>query len=75
MPRGFRDEDSSNEDTVTFEDVVATKATERALLCRIDGSEHWVPQSQIHDDSEVYEKGGEGKLVVMRWWAEKNGLA
>lgn len=31
----------------------------------------WVPKSVIHDDSEVYEKGGEGKLVVKTWWAQK----
>lgn len=31
----------------------------------------WVPQSVIHDDSEVFKKGDEGKLVVMMSWAEK----
>lgn len=57
-----------------FEDAVAIKETERALLCRIDGKEHWIPKSQIDDDSEVYQDGDEGKLVVSMWFAEKEGL-
>jgi hypothetical protein len=38
-------------------------------------SEVWVPHSVIHDDSEVYDAKGnnEGKLVVQRWWADKQG--
>lgn len=31
----------------------------------------YVPKSVIHDDSEVYAKGHEGKLVVKNWWANK----
>lgn len=31
----------------------------------------WVPQDCVHDDSEVYRKGDEGKLVVKMWWARK----
>jgi len=33
----------------------------------------WVPKSVLHDDSEVYGKGHEGKLVVQRWFGEKEG--
>ncbi len=33
----------------------------------------WVPQECVHDDSDVFEKGGEGKLVVKVSWAEKQG--
>ena len=57
-----------------FEGAVAIKETAKALLCRINGTEHWVPKSQIDDDSEVYEEGGEGKLVVNMWWCERNGI-
>jgi hypothetical protein len=74
MARGFRDDDRSNADTTKLKDVQAIRATEKALLCRIEGEEHWVPQSQITEDSEVYEPGDEGTLVVMTWWAEKNNL-
>ena len=37
------------------------------------GQEFWVPESQIHDDSEVYEKGDEGLLVVTHYIAKKEG--
>jgi hypothetical protein len=33
----------------------------------------WVPQSVIHDDSEVHSRGTEGKLIVMHWFAEEQG--
>lgn len=61
--------------TVTLEAVEAIAQTDKALLCEIEGDQYWVPQSQIDDDSEVYERGHSGKLVVTEWWARKNGLA
>lgn len=33
----------------------------------------WVPQECIHDDSEVYKRGQEGKLIVKEYWAVKQG--
>lgn len=72
MTRTIRDEDETR--TVTLEDVRALRQTEKALLCLIDGDEVWIPQSHIHDDSEVYEQGGEGRLVISRWLAEQKGL-
>lgn len=73
MPRGFKDED----DTVSFADVYVKHATEKALLCVIDGNDHWIPRSQIHDDSEVFDdlNNDQGKLVITRWLAEQKGLA
>lgn len=64
------------------------EATGRAILIRDSGAtkvfleaglsspiaEFWVPQSQIHDDSEVWKPGQTGRLVVNEWWAEKKGL-
>ena len=48
----------------------------KALLCKIEGDvEAWIPKSQIDDDSEVYEEGHEGTLVITLWIAEKKGLA
>ncbi|HZR80433.1 MAG TPA: hypothetical protein VFD92_04975 [Candidatus Binatia bacterium] len=49
-----------------------------ALLCAIPGNpprELWVPHSVIMDDSEVFEPGHEGQLVVKPWFAFKEGLA
>lgn len=53
--------------------------TDKALLIELEdiGEERWVPKSVIHDDSEVYEASGDGSsgdVVVMEWWATKNGL-
>lgn len=71
--RTIRDEDEVQ--AVTLSDVKALRGTDKALLCLIDGEEVWIPQSQITDDSEVYEPGGEGKLVITQWLATQKGLA
>jgi len=57
-----------------FPDSRGLRATDKALLCLIDGEEVWVPQSQIDDDSEVWRAGDEGHLVVSSWWAQERGL-
>lgn len=53
------------------------KSTDKAILVFSEedpiAGQVWIPQSQIHDDSEVYENGDEGTLVVNMWWAEKQG--
>lgn len=49
----------------------------KALLVELDdapGEPMWIPQSQIEEDSEVYDKGHEGDVIVTDWWAGKNGL-
>ncbi len=76
--RTIRDEDrqqrTSDGATVTIEGVRCTRASSKAILVVVDGAEHWIPQSQIHDDSEVYQLGDEGKLVITQWIAEQKGL-
>jgi len=52
----------------------AIAESEKAIKVVIDGEAHWIPQSQIHDDSEVWKKGDEGELVVTQWIAEQKGL-
>lgn len=69
MTRGRKNDP---EDVVVAE-VACTHATERALLCVVDGREVWVPQSVVTDDSEVYRKGDVGKLCVKGWFAAKQG--
>lgn len=49
------------------------RATDRAVLVRIGDKEIWIPQSVVHDDSEVFKEGDEGKIVTKQWWAERNG--
>lgn len=65
MPKG---------EVVEFDDVACTHETDKAILCTIDGKEHWIPKSQVNDDSEVYENGGSGKLVITEWIAKERGL-
>lgn len=60
--------------TTCIEDVLAIRETAKALLCIIDGDEVWIPKSVIDDDSEVYQDGDEGDLVITEWFAEKEGL-
>jgi hypothetical protein len=48
--------------------------TSKALRMVIDGiGKLWVPKSQIHANSEVYESGHAGTLVVTDWFARKQG--
>lgn len=47
-----------------------------AILVRAKGNaldERWVPKSCVHEDSEVYEDGTDGDLVVVQWFAAKKG--
>jgi len=61
-------------DKVSFEDVRALKDSGKALLCLIGEEKVWIPHSHIHDDSEVYEEGHEGTLIVSEWIATEKGL-
>ena len=67
----------NKEDQVEFEDVLLKHATDKALLCVIDGVEHWFPKSQVHADSELFsdkQVGETGKLVVTEWIAKQKNL-
>lgn len=59
---------------VRVEDVRAMRETDKALLCRIEDEEVWIPKSQITDDSEVYKQGDDGTLVITEWLANEKGL-
>lgn len=66
----------SDKSHITFEDAkcVRESGSGRALLVDINGEEHWIPKSLIHDDSEVYKPNTEGTLVIPTWFAEKEGI-
>jgi hypothetical protein len=75
-------EEYLDEAAVCCDDVECVRETPAALLVRFNGTdrgwgaeEAWVPKSQVHDESEVYASGGEGRLVVTRWFAEQRGWA
>lgn len=61
------------DETESFDGVKCKKATEKALLCVVNGADEWVPKSQISDDSEVSDEDDEGTLVVSKWLAETKG--
>ena len=89
MTRTIRDEDPADEEGVYFDDVRVVRDdrgrarySAKAMLCLIPRvGEHWIPFSQLHENSELYlEEDGtlsatEGRLVIKRWLAEKKGLA
>lgn len=58
----------------SFSGVTAIAQTDAALCVVVDGKKVWIPLSQIDDDSEVYENGHSGELVVSQWIAEQKGL-
>lgn len=60
-------------DSFRIENVTAIRETAKALLCVIESEETWIPKSVIHDDSEVYAVGDEGTLIVLEWFAKKEG--
>lgn len=64
----------SRDRCVELEGVSVQRETESAILCDIDGEEHWIPKSQIHDDSEVYKADTEGTLIVSLWIAKQKGF-
>ncbi len=53
---------------VAFEDVEVVKRSDRALLCRVERKEVWVPQSHIAltDDAMIRRAGDCGRLVIPR---------
>lgn len=57
-----------------FPEAVCLRETKKAILVNRGGGDLWVPKSVIHDDSEVFEEGHEGTLIVETWWAEEKGL-
>ena len=66
-----------NDETVEFKDVKVERVHDAAVLCIIEGEKHWMPFSQIDDESEITKyssKGDEGTLVVTEWVATEKNL-
>lgn len=55
-------------------DTPVRRVTSKAILVVVEGEEKWIPQSLIHDDSEIYGEGHTGTLIVPEWFARKEGL-
>ena len=62
-------------DKIRFEDVTVIAEIEKAILCDFgDGVKHWIPQSQVDDNSEIWHKGDKGTLIVSEWITEQKKL-
>lgn len=67
--------------TVHIKNVTCSRMSPLAILVRCkdakgDTVEVWIPQSQIDDDSEVFNshENSEGTLVISEWIATEKGL-
>jgi hypothetical protein len=65
------------DEPVEYDCVEVLHETERAWLCNVDGSEVWIPKSQLLDDSDPLEAGTDGvfTIVVPMWLAVEKGIA
>ena len=70
----MREHDRRGDEPVEFDEVVCKRETDKALLCEIDGTEHWIPKSQLLRGNEIECRGVEGKLVIPRWLAIEKKL-
>ena len=52
-----------------------TSGSGKAILVRFDDDDEdrWIPVSQIDDESEVYQTGDDGNLVITEWIANEKG--
>lgn len=62
-------------EVVEIDGCFAKGGTQKALLVEMpDGDEAWIPIGQIEADSEVFEPGHKGKLVVSLWIAKQKHI-
>ena len=52
--------------------VEVIAATDAAVLVEIEGSEEWIPRSQIEDGDE-WEKGDKGDITISEWLCVQRG--
>ncbi len=65
----------SRYDLVAVDDCICNHNTAKAILVEHGNMvKVWIAQSHIHDDSEVYETGTDGTLIIPRWVAEDKEL-
>ena len=62
-------------ETYTIEDAVCIADTGDAIKVEAPEFEEpqWIPQSQVHEDSEVFAKSDRGNCIVTQFFAEKKG--
>jgi hypothetical protein len=60
-------------------DVIFMTETDLAVLVYYDGIEYWIPDSQIHEDSECFvgcqlDRGESCTLVCSEWILKQKGI-
>ena len=72
--------DREDSELATIEDVECIRETDLAVQIKVAGKGRrmllvWLPKSQIHDDSEVFNAGqnATGKLVIPNGWLSIRG--
>lgn len=65
-----------DDDPIGIGDGTCRAQTDKAIMVVLedDGRAIWIPQSCVHADSEVWEHGQSGRVVVLTWWAAKENL-
>lgn len=60
----------------TIKNAMIIKDSGLAVLVRAPSLKRdiWVPQSCVHEDSEIYRDGEVGTIGIKESWAEKEGL-
>jgi hypothetical protein len=63
-------------DKVEFEGASCISQSNKAIRVRLADrvTPIWIPRSLVDDDSEVYERGHTGTLVLPEWWCIQEGL-
>lgn len=63
----------SNRSTTLITVTEVKIATEKALLCVVDGTEVWLPRSQILD-GDLDKRGDSGEIEIPTWLADEKDL-
>lgn len=71
---------ATGEETEELEDCYVLAHTDKAVLVRHEGSDYWIPFSQIDPESSIvkegkdFEKGDTGSIIIPRWLAAQKGI-
>lgn len=50
------------------------KETDKAFLCLIEGTQYWIPKSQMEDSENVSEGELDCEMAITEWIAQEKGL-
>lgn len=64
----------SDDRWVHISDVECEQESPKAILIHYENEDIWIPKIAIHEDSEVYEAGTTGTLIVAEYIASDRGL-